>query len=80
MLLIVDTETGRPGIVGELNRYVGNVSSVVFGASGALLGAATNAEGERFLFEIDLATGAAGAIRRSTVAPTGLGYAPPTSC
>jgi hypothetical protein len=80
MLIIVDIDTGRPSVVGEISHDVGLIESVVFEPSGMLLGAGVRGTGEKLLFEIDPATAAVSSIRRSTVAARGMGFAPPGGC
>ncbi len=80
ILLIVDTETGRPSIVGEISEDVGVITSIVFEPSGKLLGAGADLNGKKALFEIDPASAEVSSIRRATVAARGMGFAPPISC
>lgn len=79
-LLIVDTETGRPSIVGEISPEIAFVSAIAFKPSGKLLGTGAYASGGRILFEINVATGGVSSVRRATVAARGMGFAPPLRC
>ncbi len=79
-LLIIDTQSGQPRIVGELDAGIRQVNSIAFKPSGKLLGAGVNATGERVLFEIDIASAEISTVRRTTVTALGIGFAPPRSC
>jgi hypothetical protein len=79
-LIIIDIESGKPSIVGEVGPDGGAISSIAFKPSGKLLGTGTTAKGAKFLFEIDSASARVSEIRRSTVAADGMGFAPPRSC
>ncbi len=80
LLIVIDIDTGTPSIVGEISPEIGAVSSIAFKPSGKLLGIGANTHGGKILFEIDIASAAISAIRRSTVAAHGMGFAPPRSC
>ena len=80
LLIIIDTESGRPSVVGELGPEVGANSSIAFKPSGKLLGSGAGAGGGNIIFEIDTASATVSAIRRSTVSARGMGFAPPRSC
>lgn len=79
-LLIVDTDTGRPSIVGEISPDIAFTSAIAFKPSGKLLGTGAYASGGKILFEINVATGGVSSVRRSTVAARGMGFAPPLRC
>lgn len=80
MLIIVDRETGRPSIVGEISPEIAYISAIAFKPSGKLLGAGAYASGGRILFDINAATGGVSNVRRATVIAQGMGFAPPLRC
>lgn len=80
LLIVIDTDTGTPSIVGEIGPEIGAISSIAFKPSGKLLGIGSNTTGGKILFEIDIASAAISEVRRSTVAAHGMGFAPPRSC
>ncbi|MEE4190877.1 MAG: hypothetical protein V2I66_04830 [Halieaceae bacterium] len=80
LLIVIDTSTGAPSIVGEVSPGVGAITSIAFKPSGKLLGTGVNTTGGKVLFEIDIASAGVSDIRRSTVAAGGMGFAPPRSC
>lgn len=80
VLMIVDTSSGAASIIGEISPGIRLISSIAFKPSGKLLGIGTSAIGDRILFEIDTASAEVTAVLRSTVAATGMGFAPPRSC
>ncbi len=80
LLLIIDPETGRPSIVGEISPEIGSISAIAFKPSGKLLAAGAYRSGGKVLFEIDIATAATADLRRATVAARGMGFARPLRC
>lgn len=77
-LITIDTSTGQGSIVGQLNVDIGTPGSIVFDATGKLIGSGSDGPEGQILFDINPADGTVSNIRTLSggTTPQGMGFAP----